>query len=247
MSPVAERPLTGRRVVTTRERRGRLDSLLARLGADVVHLPLIAVDDPPDGGAALARELDRLGDFDWLVVTSQHGARRAGAAAARVPALRTAAVGTTTAAVLGELAGRAPTVVPAQQNAVGLLAAMPAADAAGRRVLVVQADRAADTVAGGLRRLGYEVTAVVGYVTTLRTPSSAERAAALAADAVAFASGSAALAWIEAFGTDTPPVTVAIGPATRDAAAAAGLPVTHTAADHGLDGLVDAIVSALRR
>ena len=42
------RPLIGRSVVTTREHRGRLDSLLARAGADVIHVPLIEVAEPLD-------------------------------------------------------------------------------------------------------------------------------------------------------------------------------------------------------
>ena len=73
------RPLLGRSVVTTREQRGRLDSLLARAGADVIHVPLIGIDEPTDGGESLRDALDSIQRFDWLVVTSRHGAVRAGA------------------------------------------------------------------------------------------------------------------------------------------------------------------------
>ena len=110
---VSQRPLSGRRVVTTRDEPGRLDSLLAALGADVVHVPLISIDDPPDGGGSLAAALEQLASYDWLVVTSQHGAERVGAAAARQPSVQLAAVGPRTAARLVELAGRAPAVVRA--------------------------------------------------------------------------------------------------------------------------------------
>jgi uroporphyrinogen-III synthase len=195
----------------------------------------------------LSAALSELGIFDWLVVTSQHGARRVGGAAARHRAVRLAAVGTSTARQLTELAGRPPTVVPARQTAAALVEAITVAGDEGRRVLIVQADRADDALASGLRAGGYDVTTVVGYSTRLRHPSSAERSAALAADAVTFASGSAAVAWAEAFGSLTPPIVVAIGPTTRRRAEDAGLQITHEAADHSVDGLAAAITSVLAR
>ena len=73
--------LAGRRVIVTRERPGELASLLEARGATVVHVPLIEVVEPLDAGEALARELDRLDEFDWVVVTSPAGAERVGAAA----------------------------------------------------------------------------------------------------------------------------------------------------------------------
>lgn len=240
-------PLSGRRIVTTRDERGRLDSLLAEAGADVIHVPLIAIKDAPDGGAALALALAELGSFEWLVVTSRHGAQRVGPEAERHPSVRLAAVGTRTANELAELAGRRPIVVPSRQTASALVDAMPHAVDGGRRVLIVQADRADDVLAAGLGARGFEVTTVVGYSTQLRRPSDRERRAALAADAVAFASGSAALSWADTFGTAAPPVVVAIGETTRDAAVAAGLDVTHVAGDHSVEGLATEIASVLAR
>jgi uroporphyrinogen-III synthase/uroporphyrinogen III methyltransferase/synthase len=78
-----------------------------------------------------------------------------------------------------------------------------------------------------------------------RIPSAEERSAALAADAVAFASGSAAQAWHDAVGTATPPVVVAIGPTTEGAARACGLNVTHVAREQSVEGLVAALTGAL--
>ena len=231
-------------MITTRDQRGRLDSLLAANGADVIHVPLIVIEDAPDGGLALDQALADLDSFDWLIVTSRHGARRVGAAAGH-PSVQLAAVGTSTAAQLAESAGRRPAVVPERQTAEALVDAMPSVTRDGRRVLIVQADRADDVVASGLRSRGYQVTTVVGYSTQLRTPSGAERRAALAADAVVFASGSAASAWAVAFGTVTPSVVVAIGPSTRDVAAAAGLAVTHVASQHSVEGLVWEVASVL--
>lgn len=236
-------PLAGRRIVTTRDAPGQLDDLLAAAGATVVHVPLIEIVDPPDGGAALVAALDRLGDHDWLVVTSRHGAARVGAAA-RGSSVRTAAVGTATAAVLAAATGRPVDLVPAVQRAEALVEVFPPGPA---RVLVAQADIAEPTLVEGLRARGCTVTAVTAYATRARRPTSDELETALRADAVAFASGSAASAWAESIGTLTPPEVLAIGPTTARTAAAAGLKVTAVAADHSVQGLVALAVERLGR
>ena len=236
---MALRPLSGRRVVTTRDRRGRLDSRLAALGADVVHVPLISIE--PGHDDRLTAALAALASFDWLVVTSQHGARAVGLAAS-AQSVRLAAVGTRSAAALAQLAGRPVDVVPARQTAADLVDAMSAHHG---RVLVAQADRADSTLVDGLAGHGFDVEAVTAYRTVSRTPTWRERRAALDADAVCFASGSAAEAWCEAFGPRTPPIVAAIGPTTSAAAGARGLKVTHVAADHDVEGMVAAIVAAL--
>jgi uroporphyrinogen-III synthase len=234
-------PLRGRRVVTTRDEPGELDRLLTAAGADVVHVPLIEIDEPADGGMALRAALARLDSFDWLVVTSRHGAARVGASARAIP-VRTAAVGTATAQALAESTGRPVDVVPDRQRASALVDAFPA----GRsRVLIAQADRADLTLADGLRAAGHDVEVVTAYATRSRMPTEHERAAALAADAVVFASGSAAMAWVDAIGTATPPVVCAIGPSTADAATRGGLKVTAVAADHSVPGLVQLVTRLL--
>ena len=61
--------LHGRRVVTTRDEPGELRSA-SRGGAEVVHVPLIEIAEPLDGGAELQGVLHVLDDVDWVVVTS---------------------------------------------------------------------------------------------------------------------------------------------------------------------------------
>lgn len=238
-------PLAGRRVVTTRDEPGELDALLAADGAEVVHVPLIEIVDDDETAGALGAAIGTLGDYGWLVVTSRHGARRLGDAAAEHPSLRLAAVGTATASELAARAARPVDVVPVRQTASDLVAAMPATATRGTRVLVAQADRAERTLVDGLVASGYDVDAVTAYRTRLRHPSAAERAAVSTADAVGFASGSAALAWADAIGRETPPVVAAIGPTTARAAREAGLTVTHVAAEHSLAGLAACISRAL--
>jgi uroporphyrinogen-III synthase len=145
-----------------------------------------------------------------------------------------AAIGNATATALGVPVH----LLPARQNAAGLLAAFPVGEGT---VLVVQAAGAAPELAEGLATLGWTVTVVAPYLTVPARPTREQQFAALAADAVLFAAGSAAKAWVQVFGDTTPPVVVAMGPQTAAAATAAGLKVTLVAADHSLDGLVAAL------
>ena len=233
------RPLAGCRVLVTRERPGELGRLLANRGAEVVHVPLIAVVDAPDGGAALRRQLDRLDEFDWIVVTSPAGAERVGEAARRWPSVSLAAVGTATARDLAELVNRPVDLVPERQLAAALAVEFNDNAASPQRVLVAQADRAADTLAHALREGGHIVTVVTAYSTVLVEP---DMAAVDGADVLALASGSAAESWVATIGATAPPKVVAIGPSTAARARELGLKVDGIAADHSLAGLVNEVV-----
>jgi hypothetical protein len=156
-----------RRVITTRDEPGELDRLLIAAGIEVLHIPLIEIDDAE--GPSFDDALRRLDRFDWLVVTSRHGALRVGPAAAAAPRLRLACVGTRTAAELAAAAGRAVDVMPGRQTGGDLVASMPDGD--GAQLLLAQADAADDTVSHGLARRGYDVTTVVAYRTRLRRPN----------------------------------------------------------------------------
>jgi uroporphyrinogen-III synthase len=245
-SGAGDGPLAGRCIVTTREHRGQLDDLLEQAGAEVIHLPLIAVADAPDGGTALSRALDRLDEFDWVVVSSRNGAERIGSALVHArQRVRVAAVGTITAAEAERHLGRPVDLVPDVQNAAGLVQAFDAAVHEPQTILVAQADLAAPTLSEGLTALGHRVEVCTAYSTRLRTPPAGELERALAADAVVFASGSAATAWAAAVGPTAPPVVCAIGPSTERAALDAGLWVTATATDHSVAGLATCVIDAL--
>lgn len=220
-----------------------LADLVRATGADVVVVPLTEVVAVPEEAARLAA-CDPA-TFDWLVVTSPNGAAHCLAALPVAPA-HVAAVGAATASAL--VNGGVPvTLVPATQSAEGLLAEFPAppTDGAGRppAVLLVQGAEAQPAMAEGLAARGWSVTVVAPYRTAPVTPADALVAAARSADAVLFASGSAARAWVTVFGAVAPPVVVAIGPQTASAATAAGLKISSVATDHSLQGLVQELLS----
>jgi uroporphyrinogen-III synthase len=222
--------LHGRTVVITRatEQSDATVEVVESFGAKALVVPLIEVVDDPVVLAELAA-VD-LGAVDWVVVTSPNGAERVAALLPVSAPPQVAAVGAATAAALPRC-----DLVPRTQSAAGLLEEMPTGDG---RVVVVQAFHAAATLVDGLRRLGWQARPFAPYRTQSVRPTAAARRAALAADAVLLASGSAARAWVEAFGQHTPPVVVAIGEQTAAAAEAGGLKVHAIAADHSVYGML---------
>lgn len=233
--------MRGRRVVVTRtaEQSIELVHLLRARGAEPVVVPLLAVQPEPTAVEHL-RSLDPA-RFDWLVVSSPNAAEMYLAVHATVPA-RVAAVGSTTAAVL-RAAGHTVALVPHRQRAEGVVAEFPAGVG---QVLAVQAFDAEAVLAEGLRAKGWTVTAVRPYRMVTVVASADLAAEVRDADAVMFASGSAARAWVEVFGRTTPPLVVAIGPQTAAAVERAGLTVQVVADDHSLEGMVEALDRHLR-
>ena len=75
-----DQPLAGLRIVVCRplKQAAELAERLEAAGAEPVSAPVIAVADPPDGGAVLRSALAGLRAGDWLVVTSPNGAARVG-------------------------------------------------------------------------------------------------------------------------------------------------------------------------
>jgi uroporphyrinogen-III synthase len=234
-------PLEGRTVLVTRERPGEIATLLTSVGARVEHVPLIAVVEPDDGGRSLDEALAELDRYDWLVVTSAAGAARVAAAAGRHPAVRLAAVGTSTAATLAAGAGRDVEVVPAVQQAAALAGALVERATPGDRLLVALGDRASPALAASLAAAGLHVDVRTAYRTIDLVPTGPPPAA----DATVFLSGSSVESWVRAYGPDAPGVVVAIGPSTAAIAAKLFLKVDAVAADQSLAGVVDELVARL--
>lgn len=246
------RPLFGRRVVVTRARSqaSALVEPLAALGAAVVEAPVIEIGDPADGGAALAAAVAALSDYDWVVVTSPNGAERllaavraAGRDARAFGGARLAAIGSGTAEALGA-AGLVPDLVPPRFVAESLLEALPDPPAGGGRLLLARAAVGRDVLPDGLAARGWSVDVVEAY-RTRQVGLDEERAAAVAgADIVTFTSSSSVTGLVSAIGRDAiPPVVATIGPVTSATAREHGLTVEIEAAEHTVDGLVEALVA----
>jgi uroporphyrinogen III methyltransferase/synthase len=249
------RPLLGRRVVVTRARAqaGELVERLGALGAATVEVPAIEIVDPDDRGAALAAAVERLADYDWLVLTSPNGARRlldaldrAGRDARALGGVRLATIGPGTAAALAE-ARLVPDLVPPRYVAESLLDSFPDPPASGGprgRVLLVRAAVARDVLPAGLAARGWDVDVVDAYRSEPVPLSDAQAKALADAEIVTFTSSSTVTNLVAAAeGRPLPPVVAAIGPVTAATARDHGLSVTVEAEVHTIDGLVDALLA----
>jgi uroporphyrinogen III methyltransferase/synthase len=234
--------LTGTTVVVTRpvDRAGGLVDALRSQGAEVVVLPVIAIEPVP-------LEADRAdpATFDWVAFTSASGVRHfigEGGDPSAFGSARLAAVGPATADALA-VAGVAADLVAWVHTASGLCDSLVAAEPEGGRVLVPQAEAARPTLVDCLRAAGWSVEPVTVYRTVPASPTGDAVAAAATADVVTFASPSAHRAFLQLVGPEQmPPVVATIGPVTSDAVRAAGGDVDIEADPHSTAGLVDALV-----
>jgi uroporphyrinogen-III synthase len=134
--------------------------------------------------------------------------------------------------------------VPARFVAESLIEAFPppSPDDHGR-VLLARAAVARDVLPDGLTRAGWEVDVVDAYQTVAASVSEAQREAVAGADTVLFTSSSTVTRFVEAFGVDAVPPTVAcIGPITAATAGELGLRVDVVAGEHTVEGLLAELV-----
>ena len=254
-------PLWGKTVLVTRTRRqaSRLTRCLADLGANVIECPAIEIQPPADLSAVDAA-LRRLGDFDWLVLTSPNGSaaliermRAIGLDARAMRGLRLAAVGPATADVLRD-AFLQPDLLPEKFTTRGLGEALTADNLTrGKRLLLARADIATDDLPETLRAAGAIVEEVALYRTVRPAALPDAALAALRAgqvDWVTFTSSSTVenfLALLEGQGVSLDAVRLAsIGPVTTQTLVEHGLTPAATADVHTIDGLVDALLGHQR-
>ena len=124
------------------------------------------------------------------------------------------------------------------------------ADAETRlRSLLARAEKARDVLPAGLTERGYAVDVLAVYRTVTATPDPdvLERVRRGDVDALTFTSSSTVANLCDLLG-DVPspqPLLVSIGPVTSKTAFERGLRVDVEAAEHTIDGLVDALLGAL--
>lgn len=223
---MSEVTLVGRHIVITRaqQQSASLVEILTNAGAKTLLMPLVQIVAPSDGGDALNRVLTELGKFEWLVVTSANGATRVRDALENcVQRPKVAAVGEATNAALGGIAD----FVPTQANGETLAAEF--GHGVGR-VLIAQAEDTDGAVGVALRRSGWQVSEIAAYKTVAILPDAQALKQASAADAIIFASGSAAKSWAKT-GVASPKVVVAIGEKTAAVARLSGISVSAVAAE----------------
>jgi uroporphyrinogen III methyltransferase/synthase len=247
-------PLFGKRIVVTRahEQAANLVTRLRELGADSVELPSIEIL-PAEDYSVLDTAIANLDTYDWLIFTSANGVRyfleRLDRSSRDVRAIRgqIAAIGPATKAALEALHLKVDRI-GAEFVAESLLESFTTENLNGKRILLIRAAVARDTLPSGLRARGALVDVAPAYRTV-----SPENLAAMARDILA---GSRKPEWITFTSSSTVENLVAavgvealagirvasIGPVTSATAQKLGIKITVEASRFDEDGLIDAIL-----
>ena len=251
------RPLAGATIVVTRaaSRAETLVEPLEALGAQV--LSYAATRIVPRDVEGLYRAACALARYDWVVFTSAtavamtfDASERCGISAAQWRHTRVATVGSSTGSAV-RARGVEPSLVPERFVAEGLLDAFAArVDVAGTRVLYPAAAGARRDLRDGLQAMGATVDQVEAYDTVATDDDVADVRTALhegRVDVVTLTARSAVEAWVVAMGEAHQLAdVVSIGPVTTQAAHAAGMRVAAEAMPSTIEGLVAAVVRAVR-
>jgi uroporphyrinogen III methyltransferase/synthase len=230
-------PLAGRTIAVTRARpqASGLAQRLRDLGAIVVETPAIRIEP-------IETPVPNFELYDLVVLTSPNGVARLFDLvrdARELAGPRIAAIGPGTAQALRERGVEAD-IVPERAVAEGLVEAL--ADLPIRRALLVRGEEGREVLPEALRERGAIADVLAVYRTVPEPLGREAREAALAADDLVFASGSAARAFHAAAGTLDGPRIVSIGPATSAVLRELGRQPDIEAAEHTPDGLVAALL-----
>jgi len=249
-------PLFGKRIVITRtrEQAGVLHEELAALGAEVIEIPTIEIRDPVSW-EALDAAIRRLGEFDYLLVTSVNGVRNflarlrvSGGDVHDLKGLTIGAIGPATAAEFAKT-GIQVDLMPRAYRAEGLLEALADRDLRGKAFLIPRARVARDVVPRVLTERGARVEVVEAYETVLPhfPAGELERLLTPPPDVITFTSSSTVANFAKLVGENKIDEVVkgvaiaSIGPVTSETLRKLGLTVTIEAYESTMAGLVTAI------
>jgi uroporphyrinogen III methyltransferase/synthase len=243
-------PLFGKKIVVTRahDQASGFSHQLHALGATVIEYPVIEIAAPEDT-SGIDAAIARLSEFDWLIFTSANGVRyfleRLDASPADLRSLRAklCAIGPVTKAALEAIHLKVD-VLPEEYVAESLVKAFEGISLEGKRILLPRAAVARDVVPIELAKRGAIVEVVEAYRT--RQPQAAKKLGG-DADWLTFTSSSTvknfiAMAGLEPFANAR---LASIGPVTSETLRANGLTVHVEAQPHTMDGLLEAILSAV--
>ena len=175
-----EEPLSGWRILTTRasKQSGGLAAPLRKLGAEVVEVPTIEIK-PPKSFKALDAALGKIGNYDWLILTSVNGVEALFARTkklriqpAKLKHLQVAAIGPATQREI-EAHGLKVAVTPEKYIAESVVDALKG-KTEGKRVLLVRAKVARDVLPTELKKAGAKVDVAEAYETHIPAVAKAK-------------------------------------------------------------------------
>ncbi|MFA6384310.1 MAG: uroporphyrinogen-III C-methyltransferase [Candidatus Omnitrophota bacterium] len=253
-----KQPLFHKKVLVTlpAEDNSRLSETLAGYGADCTALPLISIRRMDDY-KQLDGAIRRIGDFHWLIFTSQNGVRffkeRLAASHMDIRCLRgvkIASIGPKTKEAV-EALGLRNDVQPKSYTQEGLVAALKSAGVKGANILIVRAREARDVLPDGLAALGARVKVIAAYRAQLRAEKVKGAGYLNDFDMITFTSSSCVQGFFKAFSRKqifskkNKFEVASIGPITSQTCRKCGLKVSVEAKKFTLDGLTAAILKTV--
>jgi len=258
-SPTATKtPLKGTRVLITRARKQAesLSDLLREQGAEVIEVPAIEIR-PPASLQPLDDALNKIIDYDWLILTSVNGVEALfdrlsvlSMDESSLQHLKIAAIGPATERAIADR-GLVVDIVPDRYIAEEVVRALwPHVQR--QRVLLVRAKIARDVIPTQLATAGAKVDVVEAYETVIPEHSKHELESVFAdenrrPEIITFTSSSTVRNFLSLIiGTDIPKKLpgikfASIGPVTSETLREYALPVHIEAEDYTMEGLVEAI------
>ena len=251
-----KRPLFGQNVMVTRaiHQSADLAAKLAELGAAVLMQPAIEIR-PPEVWSDVDKAIACLSQYDWLVFSSVNGVR---ALLERIlsteldlrvlGSIKIAAIGPGTADELVRYHLKAD-LVPEEFRAESLATAL-AQQAAGQRFLLARANRGREVLTDELTDAGAFVEQIVVYNSVDVLAADPEIAEKMAADQIAWTtvtSSAIARSLVRMFGASLKNTKlVSISPITTATLREQGYEPAAEAKEYTMDGIVVAIMQALR-
>ena len=249
-----KRPLFGKRIVVTRTRHqaGVLTRSLAALGADVIELPTIRIEEPLNK-MAFGELVQDCHTYDWIVFTSPNGVEaffkmfyKLYSDARSIGGAKIAVIGPGTADKVREYHLTVDLMPDKDFVAEGLIKAFKDnLSVENSTILWVRADEAREVIANELTGLGAIVDEAIAYRTVPEKEDNLDALARLkdeGADMITFTSSSTVEHFL-ALGVQLPEkIKIAsIGPVTSATIKKHGLKVDVSAKEHTIPGLVAAI------
>ena len=256
-------PLKGIRILVGRARHqaGALSSGLRKLGAQVIEIPFIEIHRPRSY-KPLDAALERIANYDWLILTSVNGVeavwdrvKKNGVGRTQLRHLKITAIGPATKKAI-ESHGLKVHVVPKEYVAESVVKSLRR-KVVGKRVLLARAKVARDVIPRELRKLGAKVDVVEAYETVIPRSSRVRLRAVLQKSkrrphVITFTSSSTVrnfVSLLEEQGQDARAYIretkmASIGPVTSASLRELGLPVDIEAKEYTIPGLIRAIVKS---
>jgi len=258
------KPLYGKRIAITRtrEQASELSDKLEEQGAKVLELPLIQVI--PQVDEQVKKEVfSELGSYDWICFTSPNGVRcffdlflKEFKDIRSMGFMRIAAIGPGTAKAIEKMHLEVE-LIPEKHTGAGMGEALLEIDGIDTaKILVVKGSKGGEDLIKPLEARWVIVDRLEVYKTVptdLSEHAMAQKFRELGADAITFTSSSTAKSFAKQAKSlqlqkgAQAPKPVSMGPITSKTMTELGMPVSAEAKVQTLDGLVDAVVEALKQ